>query len=171
MLYGSLWYLAIKFQFQTSDIRSWKIEWLIFSFVKANLSTIGLDTISCNSIQNNGGVGRLQIYIYHNLTRGRVRNFNLRVPLLNRWFTLERVPLNESQNFTGSAEPMEPVLTRPLLWVTQLSKKFDKLPKSWVSNLYKSHVKVKKATIKTQHNNYWIESLPCCQNGSAVLKQ
>ena len=48
------------------------------------------------------------------LYRGRVRNFNLRVPLLNRWFTLERVPLNESQNFAGSAEPVEPVLTRPL---------------------------------------------------------
>ena len=68
VLYGSLWYLAIKFQFQTSDIRSWKIEWLILSFVKANLSTIGLETISCNSIQNNGGVGTFQSYIYHNLT-------------------------------------------------------------------------------------------------------
>ena len=53
-------------------------------------------------------------------SRGRVRNFTLRVSLLNSWFTLERVPLNESQNFTGSAEPVEPVLTRPLHYYTDV---------------------------------------------------
>ena len=45
---------------------------------------------------------------------GLFRNFDLRVPLLNTEFTLERVPLSKSQKFTGSAEPVEPVLTRPL---------------------------------------------------------
>ena len=48
------------------------------------------------------------------LNRGLFRNYDLRVPLLNTEFTLERVPLSKSQNFAGSAEPMEPVLKRPL---------------------------------------------------------
>ena len=47
--------------------------------------------------------------------RGRDRNFNLRVPLINTGSTVEWLPTNRSQNFAGSAEPVEPVLTRPLL--------------------------------------------------------
>ena len=47
--------------------------------------------------------------------RGRVRNFDLRVPLLNTGSVLVQFSLNRSRNFAGSAEPMEPVLTRPLV--------------------------------------------------------
>ena len=39
----------------------------------------------------------------------------LRVPVLNTGSTLERVPLSKSHNFAGSAKPVEPVLTRPLV--------------------------------------------------------
>ena len=47
--------------------------------------------------------------------RGLFRNFDLQVLLLNTEFTLERVPLSKSQNFTGSAKPL---LTRPLICLT-----------------------------------------------------
>ena len=50
---------------------------------------------------------------------GLVRNNDLRVPVLNTGSILERVPLSKSQNFAGSAEPVEPVLTRPLLTTPQ----------------------------------------------------
>ena len=46
--------------------------------------------------------------------RGLLRNFDLRVPFLSKSSTFEWVPLRNSQNFTGSAEPVEPVLTWPL---------------------------------------------------------
>ena len=46
--------------------------------------------------------------------RGCIRNLVLQVPLLNTGSVLERVPLNVSQNFAGSAEPLEPILTWPL---------------------------------------------------------
>ena len=38
----------------------------------------------------------------------------MRVPVLNTWSILERVPLSKSKNLAGSAEPVEPILTRPL---------------------------------------------------------
>ena len=46
--------------------------------------------------------------------RGHVRSFDLRVPLLSIWSTIERVLKDIPQKFTGSVEPMEPVLTRTL---------------------------------------------------------
>ena len=52
------------------------------------------------------------------LERGLVRNNDLRVPVLDTESTLERVPLSKSQNFAGSAELMEPILTRPLIGKT-----------------------------------------------------
>ena len=52
---------------------------------------------------------------FDTILRGLFRNFDLRVLLLNTELTLERVPLSKSQKFTGSAEPVEPVLKRPLI--------------------------------------------------------
>jgi len=53
------------------------------------------------------------------------RNFNLRVLLLNGDSAIKRGPLNESQNFSGSVEPVEPALTRPL--ASKYSKNFDEI--------------------------------------------
>ena len=46
--------------------------------------------------------------------RGLVENNDLLVPVLNTRSTTEQVSLSKSKKFAGSAEPVQPVLTRPL---------------------------------------------------------
>ena len=52
---------------------------------------------------------------FHKLNTGLVRNSDLRVLVLDRRSTLEKVPLSKSRNFAFSMEPVEPVLKRPLI--------------------------------------------------------
>ena len=66
-------------------------------------------------LQKNNQMGHDSVTLIHLLSRGLVRNNDLQVPLLNTELTKQRVPLSKSQNFVGSAEPMEPVLTSRLL--------------------------------------------------------
>ena len=69
------------------------------------------------------------------LCRGLVRNCDLRVPVLHRG-SLERVPLSNSQNFAGFAEPVEPILTRPSHYAVE----FNNLNKNSHEVSHFSHV-------------------------------
>ena len=53
--------------------------------------------------------------LHQTLYRGLVRNNDLRVPMIDTRSTIEWIALSKFQYVAGIEEPMEPILTRPLM--------------------------------------------------------